>query len=310
MSEINKAAVIGTGTMGPGMGAVLERGGIEVTLFDVSEEALEKARQGVEIARGILERLGGDRTEGGSISFETDMDAALKGADIVLEAVPEKLEIKKEVFAKFEQVVADDAILTSNTSGIPITKIAEDLKHPGRVVGMHWSNPPALIPMIEVIPGDQTSEAAIEATKALIDRVGYHTSQLKKEVPGFVENRVLYAIMRECLALVDEGVVGAEELDLNVKWGIGYKLSVIPPMQLLDVAGLDIYESVASYLNSDISTESGVSETITKLTAEGKLGLKTGGGLFEYTDEELAELPGKRAAALIAVRKTLDSQDV
>lgn len=238
------------------------------------------------------------------------MDAALKGADIVLEAVPEKLEIKKEVFAKFEQVVADDAILTSNTSGIPITKIAEDLKHPGRVVGMHWSNPPALIPMIEVIPGDQTSEAAIDATKALIDRVGYHTSQLKKEVPGFVENRVLYAIMRECLALVDEGVVGAEELDLNVKWGIGYKLSVIPPMQLLDVAGLDIYESVASYLNSDISTESGVSETITKLTAEGKLGLKTGGGLFEYTDEELAELPGKRAAALIAVRKTLDSQDV
>lgn len=310
MSEIKKAAVIGTGTMGPGMGAVLERGGIEVTMFDVSEEALDKARQGVEIARGILDRLGGNKVEGGSIAFHTDMDEALQGADVVLEAVPEKLEIKKEVFAKFEQVVAPDAILTSNTSGIPITKIAEGLEHPERVVGMHWSNPPALIPMIEVIPGDQTGEAAIEAAKGLIDRVGYHTSLLKKEVPGFVENRVLYAIMRECLALVDEGVVDAEELDLNVKWGIGYKLSVIPPMQLLDVAGLDIYESVASYLNSDISTESGVSETITRLTAEGKLGLKTGGGLFEYSEEELAELPGKRAAALIAVRKTLDAQDV
>jgi 3-hydroxybutyryl-CoA dehydrogenase/5-formyl-3-hydroxy-2-methylpyridine 4-carboxylate dehydrogenase len=175
---------------------------------------------------------------------------------------------------------------------------------------MHWSNPPQLIPMIEVIPGERTSEEAIAAAKGLIDRIGYYPSLLRKEVPGFVENRVLYAIMRECLALVDEGVIDAEELDLNVKWGIGYKLAVIPPMQLLDVAGLDIYESVANYLNSDLSTESGVSETVTKLTGEGKLGLKTGGGLFEYSEDELAELPKKRAAALVAVRKTLDDQDV
>jgi 3-hydroxyacyl-CoA dehydrogenase len=178
------------------------------------------------------------------------------------------------------------------------------------VIGMHWSNPPHLIPMIEVIPGERTSDATIAAAQGLIERVGYRASQLNKEVPGFVENRVLYAIMRECLALVDEGVIDAEELDLNVKWGIGYKLAVIPPMQLLDVAGLDIYESVANYLNSDLSTESGVSETITKLTEQGKLGIKAGGGLFEYSKDELAELPAKRAAALVAVRKTLDAQDV
>jgi 3-hydroxyacyl-CoA dehydrogenase len=310
MTEIKRAAVIGTGTMGPGMGAVLERAGIEVALHDVSQEALERAKQGTELARGVLERLGGDATEGGAIRFETDLAAALEGADFVLEAVPEKLELKQEVFGEFERHVADDAVLSSNTSGIPITKIAEGLAHPERVIGMHWSNPPHLIPMIEVIPGEPTSEETVAAAKGLIGRIGYYPSLLRKEVPGFVENRVLYAIMRECLALVDEGVIDPEELDLNVKWGIGYKLAVIPPMQLLDVAGLDIYESVAGYLNSDLSTEPGISETITKLTGEGKLGLKTGGGLFQYSEDELAELPKKRAAALVALRKTLDDQDV
>ena len=310
MSEIKRAAVIGTGTMGPGMGAVLERAGIEVALYDVSEEALERARQGVELAGGVVERLGSERTEGGDVRFEIDLAAALEGSDFVLEAVPEKLELKREVFAAFERHVADDAVLSSNTSGLPITKIAEGLEHPERVIGMHWSNPPHLIPMIEVIPGERTSEETIAAAKGLIERIGYRPSMLNKEVPGFVENRVLYAIMRECLALVDEGVIDAEELDLNVKWGIGYKLAVIPPMQLLDVAGLDIYESVANYLNSELSTESGVSETITKLTEDGKLGIKAGGGLFDYSKDELAELPKKRAAALVAVRKTLDAQDV
>jgi 3-hydroxybutyryl-CoA dehydrogenase/5-formyl-3-hydroxy-2-methylpyridine 4-carboxylate dehydrogenase len=310
MSEIGGAAVIGTGTMGPGMGAVLERAGIQVALYDVSEEALEKARAGVELARGVLERLGTGQNEAGDIRFETDLAASLEGADFVLEAIPEKLELKQDVFAEIEQHVADDAVLSSNTSGIPITKIAAKLDHPERVIGMHWSNPPHLIPMIEVIPGERTNEGTIAAAQGLIERIGYRASQLNKEVPGFVENRVLYAIMRECLALVDEGVIDAEELDLNVKWGIGYKLAVIPPMQLLDVAGLDIYESVANYLNSDLSTESGVSETITKLTQQGKLGIKAGGGLFEYSQDELAELPAKRAAALVAVRKTLDAQDV
>lgn len=309
MTGISRAAVIGTGTMGPGMGAVLERAGLDVSLYDVSAEALERAEQGTELARGVLERLGAD-DKGGSLRFDDDLGAALEGADYVIEAVPENLELKQKVYADFEQHVGAETVLASNTSGIPITKIAEDLEHPERVIGMHWSNPPHLIPMIEVIPGEQTSEAAVDETIALVKRLGYHPCLLKKEVPGFVENRVLYAIMRECLALVDEGVIDAEGLDLNVKWGIGYKLAVIPPMQLLDVAGLDIYESVGNYLNADLSNEEGVSATITERTANGQLGIKTGGGLFEYSESDLAELPAKRAAALVAVRKTLDSQDV
>jgi 3-hydroxyacyl-CoA dehydrogenase len=258
----------------------------------------------------VLERLGSERAEGGEVRFETELAAALEEVDFVLEAVPEKLELKREVFGQFEQHVSDDAVLSSNTSGIPITRIAEGLEHPERVIGMHWSNPPHLIPMIEVIPGERTSEETVAAARGLIDRIGYVPSVLRQEVPGFVENRILYALLRECVALVDAGVIDADELDTNVKWGIGYKLAVIPPMHLLDVAGLDIYESVGSYLNPELATDSEVSETITRLTGEGKLGLKTGGGLFEYSEEELAELPKKRAAALVAVRKVLDEHDV
>jgi 3-hydroxyacyl-CoA dehydrogenase len=310
MTAIAKAAIIGTGTMGPGMGAVLERAGVDVALYDVSEEQLEKAQPGVELARSVLDRLGGDGdgagdSGGATLRFESDLAAALDGVDMVVEAVPEKLELKQQVFAEFERHVSPEAILASNTSGIPITKIAEGLEHPERVIGTHWSNPPHLIPMIEIIPGKQTSQDVTAATQELVRQIGYFPCTLKKEVPGFVENRVLYAIMRECLALVDEGVVDAEELDLNVKWGIGYKLAVVPPMALLDMAGLDIYNAVASYLNQDLSDEKGVSSTITERVDKGQLGIKTGGGLFDYDADRAAQLQKERAAALVAVRKAL-----
>jgi 3-hydroxyacyl-CoA dehydrogenase len=306
MTAVGRAAIIGTGTMGPGMGAVLERAGVDVALYDINEEQLDKARPGVELARSVLDRLGGDGDAAdGNVRFESDLTAALDGADLVVEAVPEKLELKQQVFADVEQHVSDDAILASNTSGIPITKIAEALEHPERVIGTHWSNPPHLIPMIEIIPGERTSEDVLARTQELVRQIGYFPCTLKKEVPGFVENRVLYAIMRECLALVDEGVVDAEELDLNVKWGIGYKLAVVPPMALLDMAGLDIYNAVASYLNKDLSDEKGVSSSITERVDQGKLGIKTGGGLFEYDADRAAQLQKERAAALVAVRKAL-----
>jgi 3-hydroxybutyryl-CoA dehydrogenase/5-formyl-3-hydroxy-2-methylpyridine 4-carboxylate dehydrogenase len=297
--------VIGTGTMGPGMGAVLARAGIETALYDVSSEALERAKAATELAAGVLDRLDAVKEDGGALRFETDLGAALAGADLVLEAVPEKLEVKHEVFPQLEEAVAAEAILASNTSGIPITKIATVCRHPDRVVGMHWSNPPHLIPMIEVIPGEQTSPQTVEAASELVRRVGYHPV-VEKEVAGFVENRILYAILRECLDLVDRGIIDPEGLDLNVRWGIGYKLAVIGPMELLDMAGLDIYNAVGSYLNRDLSTSDEVSSTIRELIDEGRLGMKTGGGIYDYTPEQIEELRAKRAAKLVAVRKALE----
>jgi 3-hydroxyacyl-CoA dehydrogenase len=305
VAEVKRAAVIGTGTMGPGMGAVLARAGIETALYDVSEEALERAKAGAELAAGVLERLEAPKEEGGELRFESELEAALDGAQFVLEAVPEKLELKHEVFPQFEAAVGPDTILASNTSGIPITQIASVCERPERVVGMHWSNPPHLIPMIEVIPGEQTSQETVDATSELVRRFGYHPV-VEKEVAGFVENRILYAILRECLHLVDEGIIDPEGLDLNVRWGIGYKLAVIGPMELLDMAGLDIYNAVGSYLNQDLSTSGEVSSTIRGLIEQGRLGMKTGGGIYDYTPEQIEQLRGQRAGKLVAVRKALE----
>ena len=305
MSELNRATILGTGTMGPGMGAVLARAGLQVTLFDVSPEALERATAMVGIVEGVLERLEVPLRDGGAVSYEKDQARALEGAEIVVEAIPEKLELKQQVLAGVEAQISPQTIIASNTSGIPITKIAAELEHPERVIGWHWSNPPHLIPMNEVINGERTAPEVTAAVQELTRRIGYHPVTLKKEVPGFVENRVLYAIMRECLALVDEGVIDVEGLDLCVKWGIGYKLAVVPPIQLLDMAGLDIYTSVASFLNADLSNESGVSSTATDLRDSGRLGIKTGGGFFDYTPERAKELQQQRAGALVAVRKAM-----
>jgi 3-hydroxybutyryl-CoA dehydrogenase/5-formyl-3-hydroxy-2-methylpyridine 4-carboxylate dehydrogenase len=305
MSRFKRVAVMGTGTMGPGMGAVLARAGMHVTLYDTSAEQLEKAKAGYDLAWGVLDRLETPVVEGGSVTYCDTVAAALAGAEFVIEAIPENLALKQKVYAEYEQHVGPEVIIASNTSGIPATKIAAELQHPERVIVMHWSNPPHLIPMIEVVPGEKTSQQAVDDTIAVINDVGYYPCLLKKEVPGFVENRVLYAIMRECLALVDEGVVDLEELDLNVKWGIGYKLAVIPPMHLLDMAGMDIYTAVASYLNPDLSNASEVSPTIKALVEQGRLGMKTKGGLFDYTDEEVAALRAQRGASLVKVRKAL-----
>ena len=306
MAAVNRAAVIGTGTMGPGMGAVLARAGIEVALYDVSVEALERAKAGVELAESVLDRLETVRTPGGSIRYETDLAAALAAAELVAEAIPERLELKHELFPQLERLAAPGAILASNTSGIPITRIAEVCSDPGRVIGMHWSNPPHLIPMIEVIPGDATSSETTASAVALVERIGYE-SVIEKEVPGFVENRILYAILREAVDLVDRGIIDAEGMDRCVRWGIGYKLAVIGPMELLDMAGLDIYANVGSYLNQDLCNGTEVSKTVTDRVAAGELGIKTGKGLFTYTPERIAELRGERARKLVAVRKALES---
>jgi 3-hydroxybutyryl-CoA dehydrogenase/5-formyl-3-hydroxy-2-methylpyridine 4-carboxylate dehydrogenase len=286
---------------------VLARVGIDTALYDVSAEALEAARAGVQLAEGVLERLEAPQADGGIVRFESELSAAVDGADFVVEAVPEKLELKHEVFRQLEQHVSPEAVLASNTSGIPITKLAEAVQRPERVVGMHWSNPPHLIPMIEVIPGEQTAQSAVDATSELVRRIGYHPV-VEREVAGFVENRILYAILRECLDLVDRGIIDPEGLDLNVRWGIGYKLAVIGPMELLDMAGLDIYNAVGSYLNKDLCTSGEVSRTIREKIEQGRLGMKTGGGMYDYTPEQIGELRAKRAAKLVAVRKALEDQ--
>ena len=294
--------------MGPGIAATLAHKGMEVHCYDASTEAAARAKGGVEDAFAVLDRIGPDaKGNRGRVHFHDSLKEAVKPAGLVIESVPEVAEIKSAVFAELEKAAAPDAILASNTSGIPIARLQEAVSSPGRVVGMHWSNPPHIIPMIEVIAGAKTAPEVVRELKHTILGLGLLPVVVKKDVPGFVENRVLYAIMRECLALSEDGVIDPEGLDTCVKWGIGFKLAVIGPFELLDVAGLDIYQAVANYLNAELDNRADVSTAITERIARGDLGMKTGKGIYQYTPERIAELRQARARKLVAVRKILEA---
>lgn len=308
--EVKSVAVVGAGTMGPGMAATFARHGFKTTLFDIKPEQIEKARGTVEFVFTTLIR-GGFLTEDeanagrANLSYRGDLAEAVKDADFVVETVPERGDIKSEVFKQLDGLTKPGTVLASNTSGIPITKLGESVSDPGRVIGMHWSNPPHVIPVIEVIRGEKTSQAAVDLTWAMVEKIGMVPAEVKKDIAGFVENRILYAIMREALHLLDEGVASAEDIDKITKWGIGYKLAVIGPLELLDMAGLDIYTAVASYLNKDLCNDAGISSTVTSKVEAGKLGIKTGGGLFEYTHEQIQALQQKRGRLLLGTKKVL-----
>lgn len=289
-----KGAMIGLGTMGPGIAATLARGGLQMTCYDVKAEQLRKAEAEMRALKV-------------KVAFEADLARAVEGADLVVEAVPERLELKQLVFGNVEKLVPAKTIIASNTSGFPITRLQEAVSKKDRVLGLHWSNPPHIIPMVEVIAGAHTAAAVVQRAKKLLADCGLIPVVVEKDVPGFVHNRLLYAILREAVSLVEKGVVSPEELDKCFKWGLGLKLAVIGPMELLDVAGLDIYEAVASYLNADLDNNASVPAYIKKLTQQQHLGMKTGKGIFEYTPQGMQELRSARGAKLLAVRKAMQS---
>jgi 3-hydroxybutyryl-CoA dehydrogenase/5-formyl-3-hydroxy-2-methylpyridine 4-carboxylate dehydrogenase len=304
---MDSAAVIGLGTMGPGIAATLARAGLKVSTFDIDPARRDRAASGFAAAAAALSALGVPDRGVCEIAVHDTIAACVAGVDLVIETVPEDLQLKIQVFRELEQHVGDACILASDTSGIPITRIQAGTRLASRVVGMHWSNPPHLIPMIEVVAGEQTASAAVDSLAALIRRTGHLPIFIRKDVAGFVENRVLYAVMRECLDLVEQGVIDPQDLDACVSWGIGYKLAVVGPMALLDMAGLDIYSAVAGYLNQELSNRTDVAPYIAARTARQQLGIKTGGGIYEYTPERIAELQSMRARKLVAVRKALQA---
>ena len=312
VDRISNVVIVGAGTMGPGIAATFARHGYATTLCDSDAKQIDKAHVGIDFVFATL--------QGGGFATDSEVDAArrrltlaqapagaIAAADFVLENVPERLEQKRAIFAELCATARDEAILASDTSGIPISTLQAGMRNPGRIIGMHWSNPPHLIPVIEVVKGRQTAASTVDSTVALVESLHMLPGIVERDVPGFVENRILYAIMREALHLLDEGVASAEDIDRIVKWGIGYKLGVIGPLRLLDMAGLDIYTAVAGYLNKDLCNDPGISKTVASKVGDGRLGLKTQGGLFDYMREEIKRLARERGRLLVASKKALTS---
>ncbi len=306
MTEIRKVAVIGAGTMGNGIALWFAKAGLGVSFRDVDHEFLNQARKtqaetlkALSAAGAVAE--GEEEAIRGRIRGTTDMAEALEGVDFVLEAVPEALELKRSVFAELEMVAPPGIPLASNTSGISISLIAEGVKDPSRVVGMHWWNPPHVVRVIEVIRGRGTSDATVEATQALVEQIGKKPVLVKKDVPGFLGNRILYALLREAMYCYEQGVADAKDIDLLVSEAFASKLAFMGPMALLDLAGLDVYHNVSQYLHEGLCDAKEVSRTIAEKLARNELGLKTKKGFYDYSDVDIPELMRKRSAQMEAL---------
>jgi 3-hydroxybutyryl-CoA dehydrogenase len=236
--------------------------------------------------RQIVDLLDADPALLDRITAQDDLAAAVGAAQFVFEAAPEKLELKQRIFADLEAVVAPETILASNSSAIPSTEIGRNLKHRERVVGTHFWNPPHLVPLVEVIQTEWTSDDVVRRTMELLAAAGRSPVHVRRDIPGFIGNRLQHALKREAIALVASGVCDAETLDTVVKSGFGARLAVLGPLEQSDLVGLDLTLDISEVLVADLDRSAGPHPFLREKVAAGKLGMKTGEGFRRWTPEE------------------------
>lgn len=306
----DKVAVIGAGVMGSGIAEVFARAGYRVGLYSRSEATLRRAREAVAATQTLLVRRGlldadAARAAAERIVPTSSFEKALRDAAFVSESVPEGTALKVELLRRAEQLIAPTALLTTNTSGLSISEMGASLAHPERFLGLHWFNPASLMPVVEVVQGRSTSREAADRVTALAQQIGKIPVRVSRDIPGFLINRLQYALLREAFHLVQEGVARAEDIDTAVRACLGLRWAVLGPMQLADLAGLDTVFSVSGYLLQHLSQSTGVPPLIRSLVESGRLGGKTGGGVFEYPDGVLTRVIGQRDEMLLSLQETL-----
>lgn len=290
--DVKRIVIAGAGTMGSSMGETFAKYGYDVTLYDIFPSALEKAgnlirlNQETEVAEhvvtpeesaALLER----------ICYSEDK-ACFEGADLVVEAILEKLDVKHAFWAEISELVPEDAILASNTSGLSITAIAEVVKRPERFGGMHWINPPHLIPLIEVIQGKKTDDETAAAIRDIALAVE-KKPVIVQDAPGFALNRIQLAVLRECLHIVEQGIATPEAVDDVMKYGLGMRYACLGPFEVCDLGGLDIFYNIASYLFEDLADEKAPFGMLADRFEKGQYGVKTAAGFYDYAGGKDAE---------------------
>lgn len=290
MAEPTNIAIIGAGLMGHGIAQVFAVAGHAVTITDPSDEALASVRARVETN---LIDLGQDPAAAARIEPRGTLAEAVANADVVIEAAPEKLALKQSLFVDLERFAPPEALLASNTSVIPIGKIAEGVASLHRVLGTHWWAPPYLIPLVEVVQAEGTSDEAVATMMALLNSAGKTPVHVRKDVPGFIGNRMQHALWREAIALVQEGVCDASTVDAVVKASFGRRLAVIGPLESADMIGTDLALDCHTNLLADLDRTPGPLPYLKTLVDEGRLGFKTGEGFRPWTPAEQDELRAK-----------------
>lgn len=305
--DISKVAVVGTGVMGSGIAQVFAQQGFSVIVNDLNEDILQKAKKRIENnlylfhQEGVLSK-GDFKGALQNLTFSSQLDE-ISGVDIVVEAIPEQIKLKQALFQKLDKMFSSEVILATNTSGISISSIASVTKRPDRVVGMHWWNPPYIIPVVEIIKGGKTKEEIVEAVRELVVRLKKKPVLVKKDIPGFLGNRMQYALMREAVHLLEEKVASAEDIDTMVKAGFGFKFPVIGPLETIDMAGMDIFYNVSQYLYKELDSSKQPQKLVEEKVRQKKLGMKTKEGFYDYKKIDSNNLNQERVKKYISLLK-------
>ena len=290
MSPKARIAVIGAGLMGHGIAQVFALAGHDVTITDAQQSNLDTAKQ--RIATNLRD-LGDDEKAVERVRPTPDLADCVREADFVVEAVLEDMPLKQKLFGEIERYVRPDTILASNTSVMPITQIMQGLRDRSRALGTHWWNPPFLVPLVEVIGTEWTSPEAIDFTMMLHAAAGKQPAHVKKDVPGFIGNRLQHALWREAISLVERGICDAETVDTVIKAAFGRRLAVLGPLENADLVGTDLTLAIHNTVLPDIENRPGPSPYLKGLVAEGKLGFKSGEGFRKWSAAEQAALRAK-----------------
>ncbi len=307
-NDVRRVAVIGLGTMGHGIAQVFAAAGCTVRGYDETPAA----------RASLADRVRGNllRQEAAGLPLADPVDAivarltacdrekdAVEAAEVVVEVVREDLAIKQEVLARLESLVSDETIIASNTSSFPMTRLAERLVRPERAINAHWFNPPHLVPVVEVVPGRLTSPATTDFTVALLERIGKVPIRLRQELPGFLVNRVQTAMIREVFDLWSRGVASIEDIDAAIRGSMGFRLACHGPLQIADFGGLDIWLTGYSHLTPEIRSDTRPPAALEALVKSGRLGTKSGSGIYDYTPESLKARLAERDERFLALSR-------
>lgn len=308
--DIRRVTVIGAGTMGAGIAGEFARLGCDVRLHDVSAALL---RRGIALARDAAAELvkagivSGRKSEVAlrRIAPTPSLETACAGTDLLVEAVSEDMALKERVFRRFDALCPAGAVLASNTSGLSITRIARSTRRPKLVAGLHFWNPPHVIPLVEVTKGLRTSDATARLLMDVCRRMGKRPILVRRDIPGFVGNRLQFAVLREALDLWSRGVASAEDIDTAMCAGPGLRYGLLGPLRTADLGGLDVFLAISGYLFPDLSADRNPPKTLASLVRRKRLGAKTGAGIYSYKKSELSRRTARRDRVLLGFLKVL-----
>ena len=308
--DISTVAVIGAGTMGAGIAGEFARAGCMVRMLDRDMECLDRGmnllcRSQETLVQTKLTTTRKIRAAMKRVKPTLDLEEACDSVHLLVECIAEDLSLKQQMFERFDRLCPKCTVLASNTSGLSITKIAAATTRPAKVAGFHFWNPPHVIPLVEVIKGRRTSAPTADLLMDVARRLGKRPILVRRDVPGFVGNRLQFAVMREAFHLLAEGIASAEDIDAAMTSGPGLRWGAIGPLRTADLAGLDVFHAISSYLFAQLNSKTTPPDMLADLVKKGKLGAKSGAGFYSYPPRKRDAILRRRDRVVLEFLKVL-----